>query len=134
MQIFAYVAQSATAEMYVTQYHSLSFYVCLIIIVQGSQNQIELWKCAIEKNWVLLSHSVEISWFLYHPDFTWNQFCGFLKCKSYHFNTFRGSEFWRLYILVLFEACNLPKIKIQSPKNVEIGRFTTSRILKIDFT
>ena len=39
MQIFAYVAQSATAEMYVTQYHSLSFYVCLIIIVQGSQIQ-----------------------------------------------------------------------------------------------
>ena len=37
--------------------------------------------------------TVEISWFLYHSDFTWNQFWGFLKSKIIHFTTFRGSEF-----------------------------------------
>ena len=33
--------------------------------------------------YVFAAHSVEISWFFYHSDFTLN-----------HFNTFRGPEFW----------------------------------------
>ena len=30
---------------------------------------------------LLVSHSVVISRFFYHSDFSWNQFCGFSKCK-----------------------------------------------------
>ena len=49
-----------------------------------------------------LTQSVEISWFFYHSDFTWNQFGEFLKCKISHFTTFIGSESWLLWIFVLF--------------------------------
>ena len=33
-------------------------------------------------------HSVEISWFLYHSDFMWNQFWEFCKFKISHFSHF----------------------------------------------
>ena len=63
-------------------------------------------------------HSVEISWFFYYSDFTWNQFWWFYKCKICHFNT-----------LEVLNFVNLANIKF-----VLIGRFCTSRMPKIDFT
>ena len=30
-----------------------------------------------KKNYLLMNHSVEISWLFYHSDFMWNQFWGF---------------------------------------------------------
>ena len=56
----------------------------------------------------LKSHSVEISWFFYHLDFTWNQFWGFYKCKMCHFSTIRGSEIWVSWIFAPFEGWNIP--------------------------
>ena len=58
---------------------------------------------------------MEISWILYHSDFTWNQFWGFLKCKISHFTTFRGSEFWFLWIFALFEGWFLPNEQNSQP-------------------
>ena len=53
-------------------------------VLQDIRNQCcQLWLFLLVKNIfffsnVLLSyHSVEISWFFYHSDFTWNQFWGF---------------------------------------------------------
>ena len=63
----------------------------------------------------LISYSVEISWFLYHPEFMWNQFWGLLKCKISHFTTFRGSEFWFLWIFALSEDWNLPNEQYSQP-------------------
>ena len=60
-------------------------------------------------------HSVEISWFFYHADFTWNQFWGFLKCKISHFNTFRGSEFSFSWTFTLFKAWHLPNTQNSQP-------------------
>ena len=55
-------------------------------------------------------HSVEISWFFYYSDFTWNQFWGFLKCKISHFTTFRSSEFSLLWNFAFFEVWNLDQM------------------------
>jgi len=55
-------------------------------------------------------HSLEISGFFYHSDFTWNQVWGFLKCKISHFNTIRGSEFLFLWIFALSEKYTAPKL------------------------
>ena len=60
-------------------------------------------------------YSVDISWFLYHSNFTWNQFGGFKECKICHFNTFRGSEFWFLRIFALFEGWHLPNEQNSQP-------------------
>ena len=68
-------------------------------------------------------HSVEISWFFYHSDFTWNQFLGFLKCKICHFNTFARlwiltfrhfSTFWRLKFIksTKFRALEIAKTAV----------------------
>ena len=51
------------------------------------------------------------SQFLYRSDFPWYQFWGFLKCKISHFTTFRGSEFWVLWIFALFAGWNLPNLQ-----------------------
>ena len=34
--------------------------------------------------------------------FTWNQFWGFSKCKTWNFDTFGSSEFWFLWIFALW--------------------------------
>ena len=79
-------------------------------------------------------HSVEISWFFYHSDLTWNQFMRFWKCKICHFNTFRGSEFWFLWICAHFDGWNYQINNIQSPYNCKKGSLRTSRVSEIDFT
>ena len=62
-------------------------------------------------------HSVAISWFLYHSDFMWNQFWGFLKGKICHFNTFRGSEFWFFMNFCTFWRLKLTTLaKFRAPK------------------
>ena len=53
-------------------------------------------------------HSVDISWFFYHSDFTWNQFWGFSKCKICCFNTFRGFKLWFSWIFALLKGWYLP--------------------------
>ena len=58
--------------------------------------------------------TVEISGFFYHSDFPWNQFRRIWKCKICHCNTFRGSEFWFLWIFVPLEDHFWPNIKIQN--------------------
>ena len=42
--------------------------------------------------------------FFYHLDFTWNWFWWFCKCIIWLFNTFRGPEFWFLWIFALFRT------------------------------
>ena len=75
---------------------------------------IELEKCKqiFEKYFLDLGpctyHSVEISQFFYHSDFTWNQILGFEECKICHFKTFRASEYWFLWIFALFESWKSP--------------------------
>ena len=62
---------------------------------------------------------VEISWFLYTSNFTWNQFLVFYKWKSCRFNTFRGSElrFLWIYEFLDFLKAEIYQInKIQSPQ------------------
>ena len=83
---------------------------------------------------MLSTQSVEISWFFYQSDFTWNQFWGIEKCKICHFNTFKGSEFWFSWFFVLLEGCNWPKYLNSEPKNDKSGIFWTSSFSKIDFT
>ena len=72
---------------------------------------------------MVVFHSVEISRFLYHSIFTWNQFWGFLKCKILSFNTFRGSEFWFLCIFSLFEDWNWPKEQNSQPLKLQKRQF-----------
>ena len=62
-----------------------------------------------------LEYCLEISQFVYHSDFTWNQFLRFQKHKICHFNTFRGSEFWFLWICALFVGWNLPNEQSSQP-------------------
>ena len=62
-------------------------------------------------------HSVEISWFSCHSDFTWNQSLWFQKCKICHFNYFRGSEFWHFLLACFY----------QITRNGENRVFRTSR-------
>ena len=57
----------------------------------------------------LSRHTVENSIFLYHSDFTWIQFWGYLKCKISHLNIFWGSEFWFSGIFPLFGMLKLTK-------------------------
>ena len=72
---------------------------------------------------LILLHSVEISWFFYHSDFTWNQIWGFWKCKICHFNTFIESEFWFLWIFALCHSWKWPKIQILSLQNCKKCHF-----------
>ena len=71
----------------------------------------------------VLKYSVEISWFYYHSDFTWNQCLRFLKCKICHFNTFRGSEFWFLWIFPFFKGRNLTKRQNSEPQKWQKRQF-----------
>ena len=80
-----------------------------------------IWKFDLNKNYH--SHSVEMSWFFYHTGFTWNQFWGFLKCKICHFNKFRGSEIWFLWIFSLLEGWNLPKWQNSKPLKLQKWQF-----------
>ena len=81
--------------------------------------QVEQGKPSTEKKEKLtkkvISNIVEISLFLYHSYFTWNQFWGFLKYKISHFNTFRGSEFWFFMNFALIEGWNLPNQQNSEP-------------------
>ena len=63
-----------------------------------------------------VTHSVEISWFSYHSDFTWNQFWSLKKCEICHFKTFRGSEFWFQSIFAFFDAWNWPNLQNSEPQ------------------
>ena len=51
---------------------------------------------------ILTVHCVEISWFFDHSDFAWNQFWGLEKCKIWHFNTIRDTEFQYLWIFTFW--------------------------------
>ena len=63
------------------------------------------------------SASVEISWFFYHSDFTWNQFEGFQKDKIGHFYTIRRSEFLLFMNFCTFWRLNFNKLtKFRAPK------------------
>ena len=67
-------------------------------------------------------HTVEISGFSWHSDFTWNQFLCFQKFKTYHLICiFRG---------LIFTSFKMSEaLKLQNN-----GTFWTSKILEIDFT
>ena len=90
----------------------------------------------VSRHWCdkIQTHSVEISGFFYHSDFTWNQFWGFLKCKICYSNTFRGSEFWFYEFLHFLKAEIFQMNKNESHKNGKNGSFRTSRFSEIDFT
>ena len=81
-------------------------------------------------------HSVEISWFFYYSDFTWNQFLGLLKCKICHCNTFRGSEFWSFYEFVKFLKAEKVSKKHNSElkkqkKTAFLERWDSSRLISL---
>ena len=92
-------------------------------------------------------HSVEISGFFCHSDFTWNQFQGFSKYQNCHFSNCREIEFWfygkfQSWKLSKWQFCNFWSawywfhVKSEWQKNTEklrlkpisrIGVLSTSR-------
>ena len=77
---------------------------------------------------------MEISRFFCHSDFTWNQFCGFKKCKICLFNTFRSSWLWFFLwiwpICSIFNAKIFQNSKIRASRSYQNGTFLATKILK----
>ena len=67
---------------------------------------------------ILQSDSVEISWFLHHSDFTWNQFWGLYKFKICHFCSFHGSEFQFLVKIQPSKSARIHKRQDSEPQNM----------------
>ena len=61
---------------------------------------------------------MEISRFLYRSDFTWNQFCGFQKCKNCHFCHSKGCEFCSFCKLQPSKRAKIHKNQNSEPLNV----------------
>ena len=79
-------------------------------------------------------HSVEISWFFCHSDFTWNQFWWIWKYEKCLFSIFRGFEFLILVNCSLHRMQKFIEIRIQSLQMCWKWQFLTSKILEFDFT
>ena len=59
----------------------------------------------------------------------------FRSAEFVHFNTFRGCDIGFFMSFLTFWKAGIYQInKIQNPADGKNGRFSTSRILKIDFT
>ena len=72
---------------------------CLVKIESQNLSKFDFEKGLLQ----MQTHSVEIWWFFYYSDFTWNQFWGLWKCKICYFITFRGSEVWFFMNFCTFE-------------------------------
>ena len=78
----------------------------------------------------LSSQSVEISWFFYHLNFTWNQNWGsFRSAKSAILAYLKALNLDLMHFLHYFRYT-----KFTAPKVAKSGSFITSRFSKIDFT
>ena len=68
--------------------------------------------------WLGQLHSVEISGFFCHSDFTWNLFWSFWSPKNCHFDHLSMSEFWIFGNFLTFSSArDFQKIKIWSLQN-----------------
>ena len=72
-------------------------------------------------------HSVEISWFFHHSDFTWNQFLGFYRCKICHFDTFT----LRHWIWIFMNFWALWMLKFTKLKNSELLKTAKTVVLEL---
>ena len=75
-------------------------------------------------------YSVEISRFLNHSDFTWNQFWGFQKCKNCHFWYFKSFEFCSFGKLQPSKSAKIHKNQNSGPLNVLKWPFWRPEIYK----
>ena len=63
------------------------------------------------------THSVQVSLFFYHSDFTWNQFWGFWKCKSANLTHSEALDFDFFFLIFApFEGCNIKLTNFRAPK------------------
>ena len=86
--------QSLT-DMWLTMLSMISGATCYAMFLGHATNLIQsLDSSRRQYREKVLSHSVEISEFFCHTDFTWNQFWRLEEVKNCHVCRFRGSEFW----------------------------------------
>ena len=81
----------------------------------------------------LANHSVKISWFFYHSDFTWNQCWSFEAPQNCHFDHLSSSEFdfWEFLTFSSVKFFQNSKFKA---KFVATPVFDLLKSSKIDFT
>ena len=116
------------------------FYACTIFLLKAKRylgkNASSTLLAKMFVKTLAWEHSVEISLFSYHSDFTWNQIPGFEKYKICHFNTFS----LRQRILIFMNFCTLWKLKFtkstkfRAPKSAKKGNFRIFEFCKLDFT
>ena len=110
-------------------------------VIAVLRKQVEELQKEKETLWVDALHSVEISEFVYHSNFTWNQYLGLQKFQKLpsNFDIFEAleldfDEFCRILGLEISKKKKEKKKKNQRLWKCKNGSFWPPRTFKYDFT